>query len=104
MPHYNLLGQEIKLGDIIFEIYPSTPSGWLSEGIVSRFSEKSVFYKFYDKVNGELIERERYCKPKYITIVGIEDVFNFVNSDNVNEWTKERTKNLLEHLKHLSHE
>ena len=98
MPHYNLLGQEINVGDLIFEIYPSTPAGWVSEGVVSWFSEKSVLYRFYYKVNGELIERERYCKPKYITIVGIEDVLNFVNSDNVNEWTKQRAKNLLEHL------
>ncbi len=98
MPQYNLLGQEINVGDLIFEIYPSTPSGWVSEGVVSRFSEKSVFYKFYDKVNGEVIERERYCKAKFITIVSSEDVLNFINSPHTSEWVKNRARNLVEHL------
>ena len=98
MPHYNLLGQEINVGDLVFEIYPSTPSGWVNEGVVSRLSEKSVFYKFYDKVGGEIIERERYCKPKYITIVNREDILNFINSPHTNEWTKNRARNLAEHL------
>tara|TARA_Y100000389_G_scaffold105415_1_gene102311 strand:- start:2608 stop:2922 length:315 start_codon:yes stop_codon:yes gene_type:complete len=104
MPQYNLIGQEINVGDLIFEIYPSTPNGWVSEGVVSRFSEKSVFYKFYDKVNGEIIERERYCKAKYITIVSVYDIVNFINSPNVNEWTKQRAGNLLEQLNLLQND
>ena len=104
MPHYNLLGREVKVGDIIFETYPSTPSGWVSEGVVTRFTEKSVFYKFYDKVGGEIVERERHCKPKYINIVNEELLFNFVNSTHTNEWTRNRAKNLLEHLNLLQHD
>lgn len=98
MPHHNLLGQEIKVGDIIFETYPSTPAGWVNEGVVSRFSEKSVFYKFYDKVGGELIERERYCKSKYISISNMEQLATFVNSPHTNDWTRERARNLFDKL------
>lgn len=96
MPHYNLLGREVRVGDIIFETYP--PSDWVNEGIISRLSEKSVFYKFYDKVNGELVERERHCKSKYITIVGEEGLLFYINSPHTNEWTKNRAMNLAEHL------
>ena len=98
MPHYNLLGREVKVGDIIFETYPSTPSGWVSEGVVTRFTEKSVFYKFYDKVGGELIERERHCKSKYIIISNMEQLATFINSPHTNEWTRNRAKNLFDIL------
>lgn len=99
MPHYNLLGQEINVGDIIFEVYPSTPSGWVSEGVVTRFTEKSVFYKFYDRVNGEIIERERYCKPKFINKSNIEELETFINSPRTNDWTSNRARNLLDKLR-----
>lgn len=98
MPHHNLLGQEINVGDIIFEIYPSTPSGWVNEGVVTRFTEKSVFYRFYDKVNGKLIERERYCKPKYINKSNMEELATFINSPHTNDWTRNRARNLLDIL------
>jgi hypothetical protein len=98
MPHHNLLGQEINIGDIIFEVYPQTPAGWVNEGVVSRFSEKSVFYKFYDKVGGEIIERERHCKPKYINISNIEGLATFINSPRTNDWTSNRAKNLFDKL------
>lgn len=98
MPHHNLLGQEINVGDIIFEIYPSAPSGWVNEGVVTRFTEKSVFYRFYDKVNGELIERERYCKPKYINKSNMEELATFINSPHTNDWTRNRARNLLDIL------
>lgn len=98
MPHYNLLGQEINVGDIIFEIYPSTPSGWVNEGVVTRFTEKSVFYRFYDKVNGKIIERERYCRPKYINKSNMEELATFINSPHTNDWTRNRARNLLDIL------
>tara|TARA_R110001592_G_scaffold67_3_gene410 strand:- start:10736 stop:11050 length:315 start_codon:yes stop_codon:yes gene_type:complete len=99
MPHYNLLGQEINVGDIIFETYPSTPSGWVSEGVVTRFTEKSVFYIFYDRVGGELIERERYCKPKYIIKSNMEELATFINSPRTNDWTRSRATNLFDKLR-----
>ena len=98
MPHHNLLGQEINVGDIIFEIYPSTPSGWVNEGVVTRFTEKSVFYRFYDKVNGKIIERERYCRPKYINKSNMEELATFINSPHTNDWTRNRARNLLDIL------
>ena len=99
MPHSNLLGQEINVGDIIFEVYPQTPSGWVNEGVVTRFTEKSVFYKFYDRVGGEIIERERYCRPKYIHISNMEGLETFINSPRTNDWTRGRARNLFDKLR-----
>jgi hypothetical protein len=98
MPHKNLIGQEINVGDLIFEYYPQTPSGWVREGIVSRFSQKSVFYNFVDKHNGELILREAYCKPKYIIIVGLNEFETYINSENCNNFVKDRITNLIEYF------
>ena len=99
MPQYNLIGQEINVGDIIFEVYPQTPSGWVNEGVVTRFTEKSVFYRFYDRVGGKIIERERYCRPKYIIKSNMEELAIFINSPRTNDWTRNRARNLFDKLR-----
>lgn len=98
MPHTNLIGQEINVGDLVFEYYPQTPNGWVREGIVSRFSQKSVFYNFVDKVNGEFVLREAYCKPKFIIIVSLNEFETYINSENCNDFVRDRIINLIEYF------
>lgn len=98
MPHTNLIGQEINIGDLVFEYYPQTPNGWVREGIVSRFSQKSVFYNFVDKVNGEFVLREAYCKPKFIIIVSLNEFETYINSENCNDFVRDRIINLIEYF------
>ena len=98
MPHTNLIGQEINVGDLVFEYYPQTPNGWVREGMVSRFSQKSVFYNFVDKVNGEFVLREAYCKPKYIIIVSLNEFQTYINSEDCNDFVKDRIINLIEYF------
>ena len=98
MPHTNLIGREINIGDLVFEIYPSAPSGWVREGIVSRFSQKSVFYNFVDKVGGEFALREAYCKPKYIIIVSLNDFETYIQSENCSDFVRDRIINLIEYF------
>jgi hypothetical protein len=49
-------------------------------------------------VGGEIIERERHCKPKYINISNIEGLATFINSPRTNDWTSNRAKNLFDKL------
>ena len=98
MPHTNLIGREINIGDLVFEYYPQTPNGWVREGIVSRFSQKSVFYNFVDKVGGEFALREAYCKPKYIIIVSLNDFETYIQSENCSDFVRDRIINLIEYF------
>tara|TARA_R110002153_G_scaffold56145_4_gene155288 strand:+ start:4920 stop:5207 length:288 start_codon:yes stop_codon:yes gene_type:complete len=93
MPHHNIIGQEINVGDLVFDYdYPFA-------GRVSRITEKKVFYEliFLDP-QGNQGWSERSCKPNKIFKTNLEGLLEFIDAPNTNEYRKEEVKRLIEHF------
>jgi len=98
MRHYNLLGQEIEVGDLVFQV-DTAHTSFLIAGKVSRFTESNVYFNMasYDAQGNHMVN-ERKCKLKYIFKTNLEGLLEFINAPNTNEYRKEEVKRLIEHL------
>ena len=75
----DILGREIKIGDIILEA--QTNYNWIMAGVVSRFTIKNVFYFWSTDTQDANYIGERFCKPKYIIIISEDDLLRMLEQD-----------------------
>ena len=93
MPQYNIIGQEINVGDLVFDYeYPFA-------GRVSRITEKKVFYEAISlNPQGNEGWSERSCKPNKIFKTDLVGLQQFVNAPNTNDYRRKEVERLMENL------
>tara|TARA_B100000900_G_scaffold415632_1_gene446338 strand:+ start:669 stop:950 length:282 start_codon:yes stop_codon:yes gene_type:complete len=93
MPQYNIIGQEINVGDLVFDYeYPFA-------GRVSRITEKKVFYEAISlDPQGNERWSERSCKPNKIFKTDLVGLQQFVNAPNTNDYRRKEVERLMENL------
>jgi len=97
MPHHNLLGQEINIGDFVFHCEPRNGTIWA--GRVCRFTDANVYFNAPSHdAQGNYIVNERKCSSKYIFKTNLEGLLEFIDAPNTNEYRKKEVKRLIEHF------